>query len=401
MKASASSFAVALTPRVSYLLRLCYTALLPQASFERLEKDEGDACDRLVISKRSYYPQLCRFLTFNNQGQMVESAFARGLVAADSESIRTQVALWDDMKLWKLLWRKVRDSVQDEDLIREELNEKVEWLGQFSDSQIRVMLLTRAADHLDLDLPSQLTAGELDDLGGKIEEGAVGLLKENDSDFEGETTAEMAQHVMIGLFEDLAEKFEEQDEEVQQEIVDAIMEEIESMPEKQRERLREELDADELSRDAIRRAVATGALGAAFGAVVQMAGFSAYMAAVKALAAIAGMVGIGLPFGMYATLTSVIAFLANPLFMVPALLGGGWLLTSYTNTRMRNNLLPVVVTQSTVQASIGEYSDGRLSSLLETYNSTAEEYRTARDEEEVESYRRLEDKFEGISSVYA
>lgn len=39
---------------------------------------------------------------------MVESKFTRGLVAADSESLRTQVALWDDMELWKLLWKKVR-----------------------------------------------------------------------------------------------------------------------------------------------------------------------------------------------------------------------------------------------------------------------------------------------------
>jgi hypothetical protein len=332
---------------------------------------------------------------------MVESHFARGLVASDSESLRTQVALWDDMELWKLLWKKVRDSVQEEDLIREELNEKVDWLGQFGDDQIRVMLLTRIASHLDLELPSRLTAGDLDDLGKEIEQQTIALLKENDSDFDGETTPELAQHVMKGLFEDLADKFESQDEETQQKIVDAIMEEIESMPEKQRERLREELDVDELSRDAIRKAVATGALGAAFGGVVQVAGFPAYMAAVKALAAMAGMVGLGLPFSAYATLTSVIAVLANPLFMVPALLGGGWLLTSYTNGKMRNNLLPVVVTQSTVHAAIGDYSDSGLSSLLETYNGAVEEYRNARDEENTEVYRKLESKFEGISTVHA
>jgi hypothetical protein len=125
------------------------------------------------------------------------------------------------------------------------------------------------------------------------------------------------------------------------------------------------------------------------------------MAAVKALAAMAGMVGLGLPFSAYATLTSVIAVLANPLFMVPALLGGGWLLTSYTNGKMRDNLLPVVVTQSTVHAAIGDYSDSGLSSLLETYNGAVEEYRSARDEENTEAYRKLESKFEGISTVHA
>jgi hypothetical protein len=305
------------------------------------------------------------------------------------------------MKLWKLLWKKVRDSVQEEDLVREELNEKVEWLGQFSDDQVRVMLLTRLASHLDMELPIDLTAGYLDEMGSQIEQKTIALLQENDSDFDGKTTAEMAQHVMQNLFGDLAERFENQDEETQQEVVDTIMTEIESMPEAQRERLLKALDANELSRDAVRRAIVTGALGSAFGAVVQAAGFSAYMAAVKALAAVSGLVGIALPFGVYTALTSVIAVLANPLITVPALLGGGWLLTSHTNTKMRNNLLPVVVTQSTVHAAIGDYSDERLSSMIAVYNSTVEEYQSARNESEYEDRERLEDMFKGIEIVYA
>lgn len=331
---------------------------------------------------------------------MLESKFARGLVAADSETLRTQVALWSDMKLWRLLWKKVRGSVSNDDVVREELNEKVEWLGRFDDDQVQVMLLTRIAGHLDLDLPQDITAGHIDDLGSEIEKRTVDLLRENDDDFEGDTTSEMAQHVMQGLFEDLADRFGDQDQETREEIVSAVLAEIESMPEKERERLREALDVDELSREAIRKAIVRGSLGSAFAAVVQVAGFGAYMVAVKALAAAAGAVGITVPFGVYVTLTSAIAVAASPLVVVPALLGGGWLLTRYTNNKMRNNLLPVVVTQSTVQAAVGESSNDVLSRLVERYNAVASQYTKAREDGNSDEYSPMEDKYEGISTIH-
>ena len=331
---------------------------------------------------------------------MVNSKFSRGLIAADSNSLRTQVAMWEDMKLWRLLWKKARGSLSDTDLVQQELNEKADWLGRFDDDQIRVMLLTRIGDHLDINLPQEMTAGDIDDIGSKIEEETIELLRENDDDFGGDTTSEMAQHVMQELFKDLTDRFEEQDEETRGEIVSAILKEIESMPKEERERLRNELDVDELSREAIRKAIVSGSLGTAFASVVQVAGFGAYMAAVKALAAAAGLVGITVPFSVYATLTSAIAVAANPLFVVPALLGGGWLLTRYTNNKMRNNLLPVLVTQSTVQAAVNDYSSSNLASFVESYDDILRRYLEAKENGKSEEFSKLEDKYAGISSIH-
>lgn len=332
---------------------------------------------------------------------MLESKLAQGLLAADGESLRTQVALWDDMKLWGMLWKKVRGSVSDGDLIQDELNEKAEWLSRFNDDEIRIMLLTRIAEHLDRGLPKTVTAGEIDDVGNVIEEQTVELLRENDDDFDGSTTSEMVQHVMQGLFEDLTDRFENQDRETQEQVVNAILEEIESMPEAQRERLQEALDADELSRESIRKAIVSGSLGTAFATVVQVAGFSAYMAAVNALATVAGILGLTIPFAAYTTLTSAVAVAANPWLLVPVLLGGGWYLTNHTNEKMRDNLLPVVVTQCAVQAAVDSFSNEDLSSLIDRYNDVADRYIEAKEEGDRDSYRSIEDKYVGISAVYA
>jgi len=332
---------------------------------------------------------------------MIDSTFAQGLLSADCESTRTQVALWDDMKLWRLLWKKMRDSVHDGSLVREELHEKVSELEQFGKPVLRVMLFTRVASHCELQLPIELTADHINDLGDEIENKTIALLQENDDDFEGDTISELAQHVMQGMFADLSARFEDQDDETRQEIVEAILKEIETMPEKQRERLRHALGTDELSQESVRQAIVSGSLGSAFAAVVHVAGFSAYMVAVKALASVMGLIGITLPFAAYTTLTSAMATLANPLFLVPVLLGGGYFLTRRTNKKMRNNLLPVIVTQSIVSAAVNDFQKQDLQQFLKTYNTVVSNYVDAREEGEYDSYSPLENQYTGISATYA
>lgn len=332
---------------------------------------------------------------------MVDSTFGRGFLSANADSLRTQVALWDDMKLWKLLWKKMRNSVHDGSLIREELHDKVEDLKEFDESELRVMLLTRLASHCDLELPTELTVDHLNDLSERIEKETLSLLRENDDNFDGETITELAQHVMQGLFADLSDRFEDQDDETRNEIVNTILEEIETMPEKQRERLRQALDADELSQESIRQAIVSGSLGSAFAAVVHVAGFSAYMVAVKALAAATGLIGITLPFAAYTTLTSAMAMLANPLVLIPALLGGGYFLTRHTNKKMRNNLLPVIVTQSVVSAAVDNFDQESVEQFLTRYNTVVDDYVSAREQGEYDAYSPIEDQYNGISTTYA
>ena len=66
------------------------------------------------------------------------------------------------------------------------------------------------------------------------------------------------------------------------------------------------------------------------------------------LASFAGIFGLTLPFGIYTGLTSTIAVLANPLFLIPFLLGGGLLLINHQNKSLKNKLLPIILMQITL-----------------------------------------------------
>jgi purine-cytosine permease-like protein len=74
------------------------------------------------------------------------------------------------------------------------------------------------------------------------------------------------------------------------------------------------------------------------------------MFAVEALAAIAGIIGLTLPFAFYTTLTSFMALLANPIIFIPGILGLGAFMTRRANKKIRNALLPTIITQLAVSS---------------------------------------------------
>jgi len=51
--------------------------------------------------------------------------------------------------------------------------------------------------------------------------------------------------------------------------------------------------------------------------------FGFYMSAASLVATIAGLAGLTLPFAFYTTMSSLVAVVANPLFFLPLVLGGG------------------------------------------------------------------------------
>ena len=66
------------------------------------------------------------------------------------------------------------------------------------------------------------------------------------------------------------------------------------------------------------------------------------------MAWVTALIGITLPFAFYTTLTSLIAVLANPLFLIPLLGGGGHYFYKKNNRSMQQRFVPLIVTQLTV-----------------------------------------------------
>ena len=79
-----------------------------------------------------------------------------------------------------------------------------------------------------------------------------------------------------------------------------------------------------------------------------VSGFAFYTTATSLVASFAGLFGLTLPFGFYTGLTSTIAILASPLFLLPFLLGGGIWLTQHQNKSLKKKLLPIVLMQITL-----------------------------------------------------
>ena len=169
------------------------------------------------------------------------------------------------------------------------------------------------------------------------------------------------------MFDDLSNEFSKKSSNEQDNIVKQIFEILKEMPDDQKEKLQKELNVSELSQQTIRKAITTGSLGIAFAALVEIAGFSAYIFATKTLAVIAGIIGLTLPFSVYVALTSFMAFLANPFVLVLLLTGFLSFITKKSNKKIRNAFLPNLVSQIAISSTIGEPSIDKLNKLVKFY----------------------------------
>ncbi len=173
--------------------------------------------------------------------------------------------------------------------------------------------------------------------------------------------------VLSSFSMELAYKYQNFDflsEKEQDVIITDIETFVNSLPEEQKNIIKKEINADKLSEDAIRNALVSGSLTTAFAAVVEIGGFAFYMAAVKSLASVAGMLGVTLPFGFYTGATSLIAFLSNPFIMIPLLLGVGFKYFKKSNKKVARNLITIICVHITLM------SDLKLDDTIDIYSLT-------------------------------
>jgi len=285
----------------------------------------------------------------------MKSLLIDGLLKQGLDSTAAQIAMWENMTIWKTAYQKLTSiyTAQDEisRMIEKERNVLVRSFKR-KPLALEGILLNSICEHLSIDSSKVKSIGDLDDLGQEIEDWVIVLQrKASKNNFQGENIHDLIQYNVQKMFENLSAEFEKKKKDEQKEIVKKIIEVIDEMPDEQKEILRKKLSIDSISQEAISKAITTGALGVAFASLVEIAGFSAFTFAVEALAAIAGIVGLTLPFAAYTTLTSMMAALANPLLIIPAAVGLGYFLTKRGNRTIKDNLLPTVVTQIAVSAT--------------------------------------------------
>lgn len=294
---------------------------------------------------------------------------ADGLFTLDREALSAMLAGQDCMRTLPIVWQKAREW-WDDDAATKALNDaKAQYRGR-SETDLRLILWLRCTDYLDL---TPRIYENRDDWAAAVDElvvNAVRMRRTQVSDFVGTSLRDLTEDVLRQLFESLADQIDEASEDEQSRLLQSVSDYLDSLPAEQQERVRAALGADDLSAEVVRKALTTGTLWTALAGTVSVMGFGAYSGAVVLLHGLASLVGITLPFAAYTGLTSLIAVVTSPFFIVPLLAGGGWWLTARSDKRIREGMAPLLVVQlalAGMDADPDERRDANAHELVEVF----------------------------------
>lgn len=252
------------------------------------------------------------------------------------------------------------------------------------------------ADHARMRIKDSPDIAGLHDLGLSIEQDTVHSLQAADrrslkerlrgtprTGFEGNSIDDLVRYIIQQTFKSLDAEFRQKSPEEQANIAARIATALRALPPEEQERIRTAARLPDLTEETLRQAGVLASLGFGVSGLVGIAGFSAYTTVVSVVAGITGLVGLHLSFGVYTALTAGLAGLSNPLFFVPALLGGGAWMTSRANRSIRSMLYPTLVASSIIAHTAAEVSSQdvrafaqRITELLPFING-ASDVRTA------------------------
>lgn len=280
---------------------------------------------------------------------------ANGLMSLHGTDLRMVYALLCQTNIGHLLSSKTKDffSKEEQDHFTLHLTSEVGKLATIDDDELRVNLFLELTKLLKLRGTKYAVHKEIEDQCQIIVQDVYDLLVKQDKQFraftERSSSATQLQQMitfqMSKVFNELDHSFHEFTAEDQSRFAAQVNEYIQSLPEDKQFKIKEKLGVNDLTDDVVRKAIATSGTSIVFAIIVEVSGFAFYTTATSLVASFAGLFGLTLPFGFYTGLTSTIAILANPLFLLPLLLGGGVLLINQQNKALKKKLLPIIVMQ--------------------------------------------------------
>lgn len=281
--------------------------------------------------------------------------FANSLLSLHGNDLRMVYALLCRTNIGHLLSSKTKDlfSKEEQDHFTRHLEAEVLRLKGEEDTVLQVNLFLELTKLLKLRGTKYTLIQEIEDQCAAIVNDTYQLYQKQDKTFRAYTEGradstklqQMIQYQMSKIFRELDGNFHEFSIEDQTKFASQVNDYINSLPADKQNKIKEKLGIDELTDEMVRKALATSGTSIVFAIIVEVSGFAFYTTAVSLVASFAGLFGLTLPFGFYTGLTSTIAVLANPLFLIPLLLGGGILLVNHQNKSLKQKLLPIIVMQ--------------------------------------------------------
>jgi hypothetical protein len=290
--------------------------------------------------------------------RMNSMALAESLLVMDRDSLKFNYALLHDSNIVKMLIpfakEKVKKSGKSE--IMEMVNKETQKYRYTPNTHLHKMVLNEFIDLYNIPSKKLYTKQDVADQWDRIVNAMYNDLKKSSKKFAAYTSKEnttkieqIIQYQMHSLIDSINEKKLTDEQLIQ--IGDSLEEFLQDLPEKQQKEIADKLGINKITSSAIRQLVATNGTAVVFAAIVQVAGFAFYTTLTSVIAGIFGLIGITLPFAVYATLTSAVAVIANPIFVVPALLLGGGGVIKWQNKKMRKAIAPVVIMQIMLSAN--------------------------------------------------
>ncbi|MBP2315563.1 hypothetical protein [Azospirillum soli] len=298
------------------------------------------------------------------------SVFVEGLTRQGREALAAQIALWDDSGIWTSAYaqvcRRIGAATPSPTLPRDHDTRPV--------AELRVLILARLLDTVGNRFPDRLSVGRLHELGLTIEHAAVRALAETDKAFTGTTTDDMTRHMLHKAARVVEEEFQKANEAEQRAMAERIAAVAEAMEEGDRAALRQTLGVDDLSADAVRKVMLTSGMSAGLATLVSVGGFASYTMLTSAIAAVAGAVGVTLPFGFYMTATSALAMITSPMVIGPLGLVVVGAATVWGNKKIHQAMLPMIVTQTVVAAGLRTDGDP-VAAMVDDHAAFVEAYK--------------------------
>lgn len=307
-----------------------------------------------------------------------------GLVSLKGDDLRMVYALLCRTNIGHLLAAKTKDVLkkEEQDHFSKRLEEEVMKLRYERDVDLQLELFFEMSRLLKMP-PSKCTlAKELEDQCEKIVTDVYALYKKQDKQFlqfaeshvDQTMLAQMIQFQMNKMFQELDGSFQSFSLDDQERFVAEVNAYIRRLPKEKQELIKSKLGLEDLSNDLMRKALATSGTSIVFAIIVEVSGFAFYTTATSLLATFAGLFGLTLPFGVYTGLTSFIAVAANPLFILPLLLGGGALLVNQQNKSLKKKLLPIILMQIALPHMSEAKDDIKVEPFLEEWRIRFEKY---------------------------
>lgn len=267
-----------------------------------------------------------------------------------ADVIAAFIALHENTKLLNILKDKINDKAKrNSDEFQRRLDKQTVEIVSLPREELTIRMFLNFNQSLELLPRHYVSIRDFEDNSEEIIKKVIGLTRNTYKDFEGSTLTDLSLYYVEKIIADAREKFSEMSEEQQEDAIEALRSYISTLPEEKQQQIKRQLGVGELKNEYLKKVIKSGAIWGALKVIATTAGFSFYTGLTSLLAGTVGLVGLTLPFGIYMSATSIVAVLANPIFMMGLFTGYGYYFISKNDKAIRQRLITIIIAQLVLQ----------------------------------------------------